>query len=940
MSATATPSVTTTGTLTATGAITATPAVTATGTATATPVVTATATPAVTATATVTDTAPFTLAPPATPAGNADLSALDTESQHYSQQPGDLGNPITLQLYNSPAGVPGENGWSPLDLTLAISPATGLLSPALTPYGLRIAPRAGDSTLATLTVEGGLTLGLGLTGSAATVAGRVSDNAVTYPGIVPSGPATATGDLALRATASGLDAHVTLHSAQGSGPVALTLAPDPRLQLAQDPASGAITATQMITSYAADGVTPYVMTETEYLIQPAVATVSDGSPTSAVDTGAVDMSLGVDASGAHTLALTVDPAWLARHAHDGAIGIDLPIITEDAYSQTGLFGTVNSCAPDVPAPPTGMVVGVAGGCAYNGQAYFDTGALRTPAILSATLHLYTPGHTGATSVRVFPNVGPVAPEAMYQPASWNTALPVLAGAPGIDQSASDGSWQSWDVTDIVRGWATDSGTNGGFTLTNDGTPVRFAASATVGADAPAATPYLEITYGTTGASVSGSGPYRAAAPAAVAAGSGPYQDKAQFIYGVNGNVVACNLPALTCNGAFNMNIVPRGQNNPEPKGPGAQFVRINAVSFQCAAGDRPARYFNATYGLMASVYKLKLIPDVVLDFDVKNNKNSLCNGHQPTKEQWQANSRYFITHMSDAGSALQNAYTSLPPTYFEVGNEPNQGNQDQRVFGGITGYPTPFAYAATGLYQGLNTQGPKGRRLPSYYRILTAGVFDPEGYKGCTSNSNLIVGIDKAVTMAKSMTPKLNGHLGVAVHPYGYTTTNFRDFRVAGGTVSNGTGCRNLGSMNTAWLSRPAFQHLPLVYTEINFDTGGDYGKHGNTQSVYYGKQGNYLVDLFTYLYDTRSQQSDGVSTPSIDPSYDRVRVFWADIADFTVPGGPKIHIGLFEQGGQHKIFFVRRYCSPRLTAYPESRWAWRSLRYTMRTAARCTKPR
>ncbi len=28
------------------------------------------------------------------------------------------------------------------------------------------------------------------------------------------------------------------------------------------------------------------------------------------------------------------------------------------------------------------------------------------------------------------------------------------------------------------------------------------------------------------------------------------------------------------------------------------------------------------------------------------------------------------------------------------------------------------------------------------------------------------------------------------------------------------------------------------------------------------------------------------------------------------------------------------------LTAYPESRWAWRSLRYTMRTAARCTKPR
>ncbi len=116
-----------------------------------------------------------------------------------------------------------------------------------------------------------------------------------------------------------------------------------------------------------------------------------------------------------------------------------------------------------------------------------------------------------------------------------------------------------------------------------------------------------------------------------------------------------------------MNIVPRGQNNAEPKGPGAQFVRINFDSnhsFRCTT-SAPAGYFNATYGLMAAAYKLKLIPDIVLP-------GQTCNGKPFPKEDWLANSKYCITHMADAGSALQNAYYPLPPTYFEVGNEPNE----------------------------------------------------------------------------------------------------------------------------------------------------------------------------------------------------------------------------------------------------------------------------
>jgi len=821
--------------------------------------------------------------------GYADTTALDTDTGVYTQTVGGGGAPSQLRLHVGPAGMAGDVGWNPLDLTLGLSATTGLYSPARVPFGLGIAPSSGPQTLATLTAVDGITLGLGLAANSPATAGQVSGNALTYPGVVPSG-----SDLSLRATSTGLDARVVLHNASESGSFVLTLAPDPRTQLVQDP-SGAITVTQAVTDYGDDGVTPYVVTQTEYMIQPALATATTSAPASPVDVGAVAMRLGTSASGAPTLTLSVDSAWLSRHASSYPIAVDLPILTEDGYGQTGVFGTVNSCAPTTPAPPTEMVVGVQGSCTYNGQAYFDLSALpNAVSIVSATLRLYTPGQTGPTGVQVAQNAPPSDPYSAQQAPSWNTAPVVVTTTAPVSQSASAGGWQSWDVTRIVQGWINDQTTNGGLTLTGGGMPVRFASPLGAGTDAPALTPYLDITYGPQSGS---SGSFQAMATTAAATSGGPYQDNASFIYGVNGNEDVCqpSLNPVCPSVAANMDVT--GSN--EPVGPGARFVRIsiNTADMPCGSTSPISGYFNKIYRLMAEAYKRKLIPVVVLNRQANCGASSVTakDGTPLSAAQWNADGQYFVQHMTDNGSELQNAYYPLPPTYFEIGNEPNPGLEDYK-YGGFQNYPARYYAAATGLYQGLTTADSSGRtRAPAsahpYYRILTGGLFRPDGEIGCNTN-NLLPVIADAIKRAKAVAG-LRDHLGVAVHPYGFTTSRFFNyFRARGSSQGYRNLCRNLGAMNSKWLA--SFPGLPLVYTEISYAAFAD--------NIPWA--GSYLTDLFTYLYDSRSQQSNNVPTPYIVPSYDRVRVLWQSITDF--PGnGRTIPDGLYDKQGGRKPFAV-----------------------------------
>lgn len=304
------------------------------------------------------------------PPVGADLYHLDTDTGHHTQGPG---GQVRLQLYNSPIGIPSFAGWRPRGIGLAAPTAAGTIAPTDLPFGLQIAPTSGGPTLASFTSEDRVALGVGLAsldGAPPVVApGRVSANTITYQAIGPATTAAATtrSDVALRATPSGVDAQIIVHSADEAGPFVFTLMPDPRTHLIQEP-NGAIRVTQPITSYGDGDATtgaPLVTEQPEYIIGAPVASDSSADPVALAHTRPVTLTLAPAQSGPRNVTLTVDPVWLRDPDRHFPVRFDIPISTAESAVHTGLFGTVDSCAPDAPAPQTEVVVGSAGACTYH-----------------------------------------------------------------------------------------------------------------------------------------------------------------------------------------------------------------------------------------------------------------------------------------------------------------------------------------------------------------------------------------------------------------------------------------------------------------------------------------------------------------------------------------------------------------------------------------------
>jgi len=216
-----------------------------------------------------------------------------------------------------------------------------------------------------------------------------------------------------------------------------------------------------------------------------------------------------------------------------------------------------------------------------------------------------------------------------------------------------------------------------------------------------------------------------------------------------------------------------------------------------------------------------------------------------------------------------------------------------------------FAAAAHGLQAGMAAGSPSG----SMYRILTGGMFDPAALTktgkgtGCTvgldNNASTAVLATRAITGAEQPTSNQKAqlfniptgptvpasHLGLAVHPYGYTTRErgrWRNYIRDGGSLQNP--CHDLGMMIKRWSSIPG--HLPIVFTEENYVPGGQDGPSGTNP------EGGYLVDLFTWLYGHDAQYR--VRTPSAS----ELRVLWFRGVDkqsnrlfnglYTTSGAPK----------------------------------------------------
>jgi len=422
--------------------------------------------------------------------GATDLAALDTVTGHYTQTVDSATSPTDLQLHNGPAAAPDDSGWEPINPTLTGPTGSGVISPTLVPFGLQIAPTSGSSLLSTLTAEDGVTLGIGLATSGATVAGQVNGQAITYPGVLPSSGSGTASDLSLRATASGMDARVIVHNANEGGPFVFALAPGSGVSLTQG-TDGSIQATQTMTQYGDDGTNAAVYTDTGIIVQPPIATDSSTTAGAPVTTGPATTTL---SPGGQSMTLTVDPAWLHAAGRAFPVTVDLPIATGYAALHTGVFGTVSSCAPNVPAPQAEVVVGVANGCTYHGLTSFDLSSVSAnTTVNSATLWLYTPNTTGPTSVQVEANVA--SANDPYQWPSWNSAPAIVTTTAPLAQSGGSGHWQSWNVTNLVQQWVQDGSTNGGLTLVSTGAPVTFASALGAGKDDPSVEPYLEVTYG-------------------------------------------------------------------------------------------------------------------------------------------------------------------------------------------------------------------------------------------------------------------------------------------------------------------------------------------------------------------------------------------------------------------------------------------------------------
>jgi len=389
--------------------------------------------------------------------------------------------------------------------------------------------------------------------SLATGSATPTDSATPAPTATPR-TVVSSADFALLPTLSGLDARVTLH-----GPFIFSLAPDPRAALVQD-APNVIRVTRPVTTYADDG-SPQGIIQTEYVIQDPTARDSSPDPASVVRSGPVTLTLApassAEATGTREVAVTLDPAWLGDSRRVFPVTVDLPVVTADAAIHSGVFGTLSSCAPDAPAAQTALLVGVAGGCTYHGQVYFDLTALPAGSpIHSAHLWLYAPDGAGTPGVLVYPNaVDPNATGARdpAQPTTWRDAPALVPGTPGLASDGGAGHWQSWDVTSLVQGWVRDNTTNGGLTLVGAGDGLaRFTSPLGAGGGDPNAVPYLDVAAGEAG---TGSAGQRAAAVAPAIPVPPPVptpppfnSDGAPTIYGVSGGFTADG-PTVLAGGA-------------------------------------------------------------------------------------------------------------------------------------------------------------------------------------------------------------------------------------------------------------------------------------------------------------------------------------------------------------------------------------------------------
>ena len=842
-----------------------------------------------------------------------DPQALNTVSEHYTATASAAGAVGHVQIYNAPVGYPTTAGWSLVNNQLQPAVAGIGAEPGQAPFKLNVALAGTSSQIASLTTEDGgqLSLGTSPTGAGVQPAtnGQLSGDSVSYGAGQLLGNNTG---LAVRSTVSGLDVHIVLQGPTSPSQITLSLTPDRKTSLTTR-SDGSIVGQRRVTSHATDN-TAYGYDQPEYILGLPIVRDSSADPAASQFTGPVAMTLapqgaaiidttGVASPSPRQVTLAVDTTWLHAPARAYPISIDLPVSTALSVQYSGTMGTVSSCMPDRPAVQARVLVGTSAGCTFQGQAYFDVRGFASmapqPQIQTATLNLYTPGQSGPTALAIYPN-SPKGYASRTSLPTWASAAGLALSAQGIAQSGSDGHWQHFDVSGLMRQWVGNSSTNNGLTLVNPGTSLTIASPLWVGEDSPQFAPYLDVTYAQP-ASAPAFHEYQPAPAGATpdAGGITPnFSDGVASIYGLSGQTTPdeqCVQGATVCSDGN----IRTGQ----AAALGAHCIRIRA-QLSCTTYAPGAAYWanQSVYLLLNDAYRLHITPVVqfVQDYGIDQVNPPLKIQCPPATSP-----NLLAANIQDFAQTVA-AHTSLPYNflvYYEIGNEMN-GHTD------YADYTSFFAEGAQALHQFLP---------PAFqnFRALTGGLLNPDPSPNYAQGCAVTGGGERTAQYAADAIYAAEGqpfnvpeaNLGLSIHPYGYTTNQpYYWYNYKGKYGQTTSTCTDLYQTLANWRTYPGFSNLPIFLSETNWssDPKATVQCIPQPQSppgcsiVEYGLESSYLVDQFTWFFD-RGYIGAGGS----------IRVMWYHGADGVQSGDRAPGGGLYLTSGSPKVFF------PSPTGYP-----------------------
>ena|GEM_PF-1335586 len=797
-----------------------------------------------------------------TPAPGTDLVGQETPSLRLIQQ---ANGQVEARVYAQRVGIVDATGWRFRNPGLGGVAADGTAAALDEPFSLHLAATASAPALASLTNEDGYNLSLqsvDFDGGALPASSPVlSPTAVTFPGPV-GGPS-----ITLVSTIAGFTLQAAIPQPSWQGRLGLRLTLDPRLVLTAG-MTNTVVATVPTTVTGDDGVVE-PSGDPQLVLDPPL--VADAGGVSAPD-GALSLALDPTA-GPNVVALTVDSAWLQDPARQYPLSVSLPVSTALSSVDAGYTSTTQTCGGQTAALAGQFLAGQRGGCSDTGLVYFQTAQIPPgTAIASAGLDLAAVNQPAGSAVLAGAQGSGIA------------ATPMVRSYAGLDAATSAALAQlspaagslTQDVTAALQQWLGDAQGNQGFALTGSGAATTLVSSAEAQSD-PALMPMLDILTAPAAGGASGGLQPATVSPSTTLA------DGASSIWGISGsenqNVTAAiggrlfrYGAQLPCPGwSVDLNEWwsgwyaqpghnPGGEYHTPPSNPAAAFTQANANG---------------------------LIP--VVDFGVVD-----CSpGTQPQVSDWLTSLQYFFEY----------ATAGVPHVYFEIGNEEDQ-NGYQLYGGNLAGYENIFAQVAYNLNLGLSAS-------PAFpwYRILVGGLLFPMAIpqvsNACATHQphplpTSLPDAQAVVAAAEGAPYKVpQSVLGVAVHPYGFTSSIPTDEWPNTGLMPDA--CTGIDTMLQSINYYQQLAGVPVIFSEMNYVSG--------TPAMAANLEGNYLLALANYLYlKCDLTYLSGCVDQWATPSEAQIRVLWFSGQDWpTVDPATKLPVtfqsGLFNSSGNEKPY-------------------------------------